>query len=295
MKATTLRLIRALLALIAVTAAFATSAVPPSLPRTVHYQGFLTASSGAPVSASLSMMFRLYASAVGGSPIWSETRTVAVSNGVYDVDLGTESPLPGTFDQPYHLGVSVGADPEMTPRQPLASVPYAITAGMALEVAPGAVTQESIGIACATGQTLKYTLGVGWGCGSIECGPGTMPCDGTCIDVQSDRSNCGFCGFACDSGKVCSNGSCVFTCQLGLLYCPNGCRNVATDTYNCGACENVCPAGRICSAGSCVLTCQAGLTICSGMCTNLMSDTDNCAACGNVCPAGTGCRAGACL
>ncbi len=34
-------------------------------------------------------------------------------------------------------------------------------------------------------------------------------CGGSCVDPQSDPSNCGFCGTSCTAGQTCSNGSCL--------------------------------------------------------------------------------------
>ncbi len=265
-----------------------------AVPETLQYQGYLTTSEGVPVNASIGMTFRLYTSAGAAVPVWTEAQPVVVSNGVYSVLLGTYANLPAAFDVPYYLGVTVSGGPELAPRQPLASAPYALTARRALQVEPGAVTAESLGITCATGQVLKYTEGSGWACGSLDCGPGTTLCGGTCIDVQGDRANCGACGAACTAGRVCSGGTCQLSCQTGLTNCVGVCVNTQSDVANCGACGMVCPSGRICSNGTCQLTCQTGLTNCSGVCTNLLADTSSCGACGSVCPAGTGCRNGTC-
>lgn len=101
---------------------FAAAAVP----TTINYQGYLKNSDGTPVATSVSVSFRLYTVANGGSAIWTETQpTVTPSNGIYQVTLGSVTPLALAFDSQYYLGVTVGADPEMTPRLPLTSVPYA--------------------------------------------------------------------------------------------------------------------------------------------------------------------------
>ena len=60
---------------------------------------------------------------------WSETQTVPVANGVYNVQLGSVTPVPASiFGGPLLLGVTVGTDAEMVPRQPLTSAPYAMKA-----------------------------------------------------------------------------------------------------------------------------------------------------------------------
>lgn len=101
-------------------------------PQTINYQGYLTDSSGQPITGTLSMVFGIYAASSGGSPIWSEAQSgISVANGVFNVVLGTVNPIDTAivpFDAPYWLGVKVGSDPEMSPRRPLTSVPYAFNA-----------------------------------------------------------------------------------------------------------------------------------------------------------------------
>ncbi len=96
-------------------------------PKIVNYQGYLTDAVGTPVSGANSMVFNLYNSSVGGALLWSEAQpAVTVTNGIYQVNLGSVTPFNLSFDQPYYLGVAVGADPEMTPRQPFTGTPYAL-------------------------------------------------------------------------------------------------------------------------------------------------------------------------
>ena len=101
---------------------------------TISYQGHLTNPSGTPVSATLPMTFNLYAAPTGGTAAWTEQRSggnaVPVSNGLFNVSLGSVTPMPlSLLSAPLWLGVSVNGDAEMTPREQLASVPYAAVAG----------------------------------------------------------------------------------------------------------------------------------------------------------------------
>lgn len=102
-------------------------------PRTINYQGRLTDLSGIPLAdGEYSVAVRLYLNAADleGSSIWSDNYTVATKNGYFNVVLGSTPsfPLNLTFDRQYYLGIKVGTDAEMTPRQPLNSVPYALNA-----------------------------------------------------------------------------------------------------------------------------------------------------------------------
>lgn len=109
--------------------------VHAQVPRQINYQGLLTNPGGTPVTATVAMEFRLYAVASGpDAPLYSETENnVAVANGAFSVLIGSVTPIPGSvlFDQPYYLGVKVGADNEMTPRPLLAASPYALRAASA--------------------------------------------------------------------------------------------------------------------------------------------------------------------
>lgn len=100
-----------------------------AVPNTLNYQGQLTIPSGRPVNATVGITFNLYAAATGGVALWSETQNVAVSYGLYSVTLGKTVPLvPGWFDAPLYLGITVASDAEMTPRIALSSAPYALKA-----------------------------------------------------------------------------------------------------------------------------------------------------------------------
>ena len=102
------------------------------VPQMINYQGKLTNPSGAPVNDTLQMVFTIYNAEVGGTSLWTETQTaVIVEKGVFNVLLGSVNPIPDSvFDGSVrYLGVAVGGDPEITPRKPMVSVPYAYTDG----------------------------------------------------------------------------------------------------------------------------------------------------------------------
>ena len=106
----------------------------------MSYQGYLTDSAGQPMNGQVDMKFRLYAQpdALYADRLWEEEHTggnaVPVTNGLFNVLLGSLNPIPSTvwsYDELY-LGVQVGSDPEMTPREQLGQVPYAMAASHAL-------------------------------------------------------------------------------------------------------------------------------------------------------------------
>ena len=98
-------------------------------PATINYQGTLANTGGTPVNGAVVMTFRLYNAASGGSALYSETQlSVGVTNGNFNTVIGSVSPITLPFDVPYWLTVAINADPEMSPRQPLNSSPYAFRA-----------------------------------------------------------------------------------------------------------------------------------------------------------------------
>jgi YVTN family beta-propeller protein len=107
-----------------------------AVPQTINYQGYLKNTDGSPVNTSVSVVFSLYTTASGGSAIWTQTQNITPANGVYSVQLGggsSPNPIPATVfaNDTLYLGVKVGSDAEMTPRQQLTTTPYAFRAGSA--------------------------------------------------------------------------------------------------------------------------------------------------------------------
>ena len=126
---------RAIILLLA--AALCCGNVHAQVPRKINYQGYLTNPGGTPVNATVSMALKLYDVVTGGAALYAETQNVTAANGVFNVIIGSVTPIPGSvlFDQPYYLGVTVGTDAEMTPRQPVAASAYAIRAASAESLA----------------------------------------------------------------------------------------------------------------------------------------------------------------
>ncbi len=134
-------------------------------------------------------------------------------------------------------------------------------------------------------------------------------CSSVCVDLQTDRNNCGSCGHYCPSNNQwqtypCSEGTCL-ACGVGFLDCDhlasNGCEvNSFSDVNNCGGCGVVCPGAAgsaLCDAKVCAL-CPAGVGNCDGKgaCeTDLLANANHCGACGNVCPTGKFCENGSCV
>ena len=132
-------------ALILLWASPLTAQVPPLL----NYQGHLAAGDTA-LTGGFKLVFSVYPAPTGGSPLWTETQTVAVTDGLFSVLLGGAVPIPQTLfaEAERYLGVKVENDPEMVPRQRIVSVGYAFRAGVADDV-KGMVSPTSVSISGA--------------------------------------------------------------------------------------------------------------------------------------------------
>ncbi len=113
-------------------------------PQSINYQGYLTNPGGMPINTAVGMTFRLYNTASGGAALYTESQPgVNVSNGTFNVVIGVVTPITLPFDVPYWLTVAVNADAELSPRQPLASSPYAFRAGAAETISTSAIVAGS--------------------------------------------------------------------------------------------------------------------------------------------------------
>ncbi len=121
---------------------------PNTSTGTIAYQGRLADSAGTPLTGTYSMIFRIYNAAIGSAPLWSEQWTgpnsVQVSDGLFNVMLGSMAPISQTMitsNSDLWLGITVGADNEMLPRVQLGTVPFAM---QALTVPDGSITQAKL-------------------------------------------------------------------------------------------------------------------------------------------------------
>ena len=139
------------------------SAASAAVPSTLTQQGRLFDSSGAPVAGSVSIVFTIYDSASGGTALWTETQTVTLDEGYFSARLGESTPIPsGVFDgSTRYLGVTVGTDPEMTPRQTIVSVPYALMANNAVgDITPTSISVNGTTVIDSSGQWVGPSTGL---------------------------------------------------------------------------------------------------------------------------------------
>lgn len=127
---------------------FAISGTTAVSTNTIAYQGRLASAGGTPLTQTISMEFRLYSVATGGAPLWTEqwagSNSVQVSDGLFNVMLGSLTPIPQSVisgSSNLFLGITVGTDSEMSPRVQLGSVLFAV---QALTVPDGSITAAKL-------------------------------------------------------------------------------------------------------------------------------------------------------
>jgi hypothetical protein len=120
----------AVLAVICLTAGIATAA---PVTQSITYQGKLTNAAGSPLTGTYSVTFIIYDD--GGTALSTDTHSVMATNGLFTTPIAVSQQF---FEgRRLWLGIKVGTDPEMTPRQEIRPVPFA------LSLRPGAILHGS--------------------------------------------------------------------------------------------------------------------------------------------------------
>lgn len=115
----------------------------------VPIQGRLTSASGVPLNGNYSIRASLYDVPSGGTELCSDTDIVAVTNGLFKMDMHNCGNAVFNGQQLY-LGIKVGADAEMTPRQAIYPVPYARS------LRPGAIVEGTGNVLTIRGSSNGY-------------------------------------------------------------------------------------------------------------------------------------------
>lgn len=128
--------------------------IAQGIPQTINFQGVLKDASGNIVSnGDYNITFKIYDAESGGTALWTETKLVNIVNGIFSTQLGSITPITLPFDAAYWLGVTVGSNPEMTPRTAFTSVPYS---RISLTVPDNSLTANKI----SSGQIVKSVNGL---------------------------------------------------------------------------------------------------------------------------------------
>ena len=99
--------------------------------KQISFQGKVVNTNGTNVATgNYDFEFKIYTVSSGGTAIWTETRIttnqVTVTDGVFQVNLGSVTALPGSVDfntDNIYLGINFNNNGEMTPRVQFTAVP----------------------------------------------------------------------------------------------------------------------------------------------------------------------------
>ncbi|NOX17699.1 MAG: hypothetical protein GXO87_05385 [Chlorobi bacterium] len=120
--------------------------VQKGIPEVINFDGVIVDANGKVIkTGTYDFTFSLYTASDKAAPVWTESqKNVEVNDGAISVKLGSVNPLNVKFNRDYYLGIKIGMKPEMNPRLPLTSVPYAERTKIAEEVPDASITQEKI-------------------------------------------------------------------------------------------------------------------------------------------------------
>lgn len=285
---------RGVLALFALLFALTAQAAVPS---TLNYQGQLSTAAGVPVDGTVSMTFTLYDAATNGTDLWHEMQDVVVSNGQYNILLGSITPLtPSMLVTATHLGIKVASDLEMTPRIALSSAPYAMLSscmpGDQMDCYTGAAATRNVG-ACTSGK--RTCIATGW---DSACSGEVLPAaevlngiDDDCNGVVNNGVGCFIGGVGYANGAVNPASSCQ-VCNIANT-------TVWTDLASGTVCNDAsaCTVSDTCDgAGSCVgapVNVDDGNECTTDSCVSGSGVANTPVANGTVCGGGT-CQSGVC-
>ncbi len=158
------------LVLVAATSALVPREAHAGVPPVINFQGVLSTPGGTSVrDSTYSVTFTIYNAPTGGTAGWTETQPITTSKGLFNALLGSVTPLPNSVfaDSSLFLGIKVSPDPEMVPRQRLASVAYSnrisTVDGAAGGMIKGGVTIQGDTSAVKTACGVSPALTVGGG------------------------------------------------------------------------------------------------------------------------------------
>jgi hypothetical protein len=153
--------------------------VRAAVPALLTHQGRLLDNNGQPVTTSQIFIYKIYDAATAGNMLWTETLTVPMDQGYFSVQLGASTAITNALltGGPRYLGIQVGTDAEMTPREQLSSVAYARIAGdVSGDIHPDSVTIGSTAVISNAGKWVGPAPMTIADCMTVQgaCGAGTF-------------------------------------------------------------------------------------------------------------------------
>ena len=266
------------------------AAARASVPTVINYQGRLTDNTAQqnPLDATVTISFSVWDAATSGTSLWNETQSVQVVKGLFNVLLGSTTPLPPEVfsgGATRYLELAVSGE-TLSPRQRIAATPFADTAASADQASalgglPAAAYQRRIAPPCPIG----YSINAVAEDGTTTCilgvtgpaGPPGQPGPG--LDTGAISGTLTSCHGRYGGVLVYVPGrsAVAYTAADGtylLSYLPAGTYNVQIST----------PSGQASLPGIAVST---GVTTIAGSTNlqNVTADVDNCGACDAACSA----------
>lgn len=118
-----------------------------AIPNEIQYQGKLTDAVGVGMNGDFEMSFRIFDAPTGGAALWTEVHEapadeVTVTKGLFDVLLGSITPIALDFSVDYWLEITVEGI-VLLPRVKLSSSPYAYRAAIADSVVGGSAVGDT--------------------------------------------------------------------------------------------------------------------------------------------------------
>jgi len=172
------------------------------VPHLLGYQGRLLRSDGTAATGTAAVSFSVFEAGSGGTPLWSETQTLGLSEGYYSTLLGLVAEPPETlFDGGDRwLEIKVGTE-TLAPRQRIGAVSYAVTSR---NVGGGSAKVSSLEVA---GQLVVDANGRLAGPARYGAGPGLA------VDDISQTVSLG----TCSAGQVMQHDGTTWRCTTAAV------------------------------------------------------------------------------
>jgi len=258
----------------------------------------------------------------GFSVPFGETCIQGKFSGSLGRDTNSSSPTPATTTPSHPTGTTITGSPvtppDTTPVTPAATQTscrsgLTLCGGYCKDLQTDSRNCGSCWFVCPTGESCQNAwcleAGKGSNTGSsgavpdgVSCETGQTLCSNSCVDLFTNRKNCGVCGRSCGTTEICVNARCGPACTgSGTTLCNDKCVDLDTDMENCGTCGTECETflpnakGSLCSSGECKISgCKTDYADCDKNVANgcevyLRNSAANCGSCGKTCLSGQVC------
>ncbi len=126
--------------------------------KEINFQGKVVNTDGTNVAnANYNFVFSIYSQqAPGGSVIWTENKSLTVTDGIFQTNLGDVTSLPASVDfntDNIYLGINFNSNGEMVPRVKFTAAPYAMNAA---KVGGLTVTDTTGTLTIQNGKTVSF-------------------------------------------------------------------------------------------------------------------------------------------